>query len=253
MLGAAVIDDVMGLVVLALVKGLIDAHERGGSVNALGIVIIIGKAVGFLGGALLLGQPLAPRLFKVASRLHVKGLLLIVALAVCFLFSYLASWLGLATIVGAFAAGLILDRVHYRTLADERGERGIEDAIQPIATFLVPLFFVRMGMTVDLSHVGDLRTLGFAGALVAVAVVGKQVCGFAVLERGVDRLAVGIGMIPRGEVGLILAGIGSATLADGHPVVDAATFSATVIMVIVTTMVTPPLLSWAMRRGPGRT
>jgi Kef-type K+ transport system membrane component KefB len=173
--------------------------------------------------------------------------LLALGLAFCFLLSWLASAIGLAPIVGAFAAGLILEQVHYRDFTD-RGEHHLEELVQPISAFLVPVFFVLMGMHTDLRSFAQPGVLSLAGALVAVAIIGKQACYFGVIGKGIDRLSVGIGMIPRGEVGLIFANIGIALTVKGERVIDAATYSAVVVMVIATTMVTPPLLKWSLNR-----
>jgi len=244
-LGAAVIDDVLGLVVLAVVRGII---EGAGRLDAGGILLIIGKSLLFLGGALVIGPWLSRRLFRVAAYLQIRGLLLAMALAFCFALSALAGAIGLAAIVGAFAAGLILDEVAYKPLAD-REPVGLEEQVKPIATFLVPIFFVVTGSKVDLRVFADPATLGLAAALTVAAIVGKQVCGLAVVERGLDRLSVGIGMIPRGEVGLIFAAVGAALrLPDGTPVIDARTNAAVVVMVFATTLITPPVLSWSLRR-----
>jgi Kef-type K+ transport system membrane component KefB len=114
---------------------------------------------------------------------------------------------------------------------------------------LTPIFFIRMGAQVNLGTFGDVSVLGFAAVLTLAAIAGKQICSLGVLSKGTNRLAIGLGMIPRGEVGLIFIGIGAALLdPDGHPIVAPATFSAVVIMVIVTTMVTPPVLKWALLR-----
>jgi Kef-type K+ transport system membrane component KefB len=244
-LGAAVIDDVLGLVVLAVVRGII---EGAGSLDTLGILIIVGKSMLFLGGALIVGPWVSRKLFRVASYLQIRGLLLAVALAFCFASSALAGAIGLAAIVGAFAAGLILDDVSYKPLAD-REPQGLEDQVKPIATFLVPIFFVVTGSKVDLRVFADPATLGLAAALTVAAVIGKQVCGLAVVERGLDRLSIGLGMIPRGEVGLIFAAVGaSLRLPDGTAVIDARTNAAVVVMVFATTLITPPVLSWSLRR-----
>jgi Kef-type K+ transport system membrane component KefB len=136
-LGAAVIDDILGLVILAVVTGVITAANVGGELATLDIGMIVVKAVVFLGGAILLGGWLAPRAFLLASRLRVRGMLLAVSLIFLFAMSWLADAIGLATIVGAFAAGLILDEVHYRDFLD-RGDHTLEELIQPIAAFLVP-------------------------------------------------------------------------------------------------------------------
>jgi Kef-type K+ transport system membrane component KefB len=174
------------------------------------------------------------------------------ALAFCFLLAWAASLVGLAPIVGAFAAGLVLDEVHFESFA-RRGEKTVEELLAPVSAVLVPIFFVLMGLRVDLRAFGRVEVLGFALVLTAAAVVGKQACSLGV-GRGVNRLAVGLGMIPRGEVGLIFAGIGATlTLPAGAgapaPVVNPATFGAVVIMVVVTTLVTPPALKWALSRG----
>ncbi|HEU5056179.1 MAG TPA: cation:proton antiporter [Kofleriaceae bacterium] len=248
-LGAAVIDDVLGLVVLAVVGGIIAAADRGVALSYVSIAAIIGKAGAFLVLSLLLGVLLAPRMLRLASFLRARGVLLAIGLAFCFSLSWLASVIGLAAIVGAFAAGLILEDVHYRDFVG-RGEHGLEELIQPISSFVVPFFFVLMGMRTDLRAFGDPGVLGLAGALTVAAIAGKQVCGLAVLGRGVDRLSVGIGMIPRGEVGLIFANIGIGLTLAGEPVISQSTYSAVVAMVIVTTLVTPPALAWSLsRRG----
>lgn len=251
-LGAAVIDDVMGLAVLAVVSALISG---GAGSSGIGPIAAIGlKALGFLAGALILGRWLAPLLFRVASFLAVQHMLLVTSLGFCFVLAWLAAALQLAPIVGAFAAGLVLDPVHYRDFRD-RGEHTIEEQVRPLGGFLIPVFFVVTGMKVDLRALGDPGVLGFAAALTAAAVVGKQVCGLGVLEKGLDRLSVGLGMIPRGEVGLIFANIGLGLRLPGpggvpEPVVSPGTFSALVLVVMVTTLVTPPLLKWSFGRGP---
>lgn len=249
-LGAAVIDDVLGLIVLAVVTGLIEAANAGRTFDAAGLAIIVGKAVGFLVVAVVIGRWLSRITFRFAARLPGEGLLLSFALAFCFFASYIAGRAGLAPIVGAFAAGLVLEDVHYQALRERDAEnRTLDQLLQPLASFLVPLFFVLMGMGVDLSVFGRPEVLGFAAALTVAAVAGKQVCSLGALTPGVDRLAVGLGMIPRGEVGLIFASIGRTLHIGGERVVDDMVYSAVVVMVAVTTLVTPPLLVWRMR-GP---
>jgi Kef-type K+ transport system membrane component KefB len=247
-LGAAVIDDVLGLVILAVVSGVISAANTGGELAASAIAIIIAKAAGFLIGAIVIGSWLSPRVFKLASKLRIKGMLLTIALAFCFLLSYLANLIELAPIVGAFAAGLILDEVHYRDFVD-RGDHNVEDLLHPINIFLVPVFFVLMGIRVDLSTFGQVEVLGFAAILSFVAILGKMICALGVVEKGLDRVSVAVGMVPRGEVGLIFAGIGATLMLQGEPVIVPSVFSAVVIMVIVTTLVTPPALKVTLARG----
>ena len=236
-LGAAVIDDVLGLVILAVVTGVIAAADSGETLAVGDVAWIISKAGAFLVVALGLGILVSPRLFSLASKLRARGALLATGLTFCFLLSWLADRIGLASIVGAFAAGLILERVHYRDFVD-RGEHGLEELIHPISSFLVPIFFVLMGMRADLRSFAQPGVFTLAVALTIAAIVGKQACSLGVLGKGIDRLSVGIGMIPRGEVGLIFANIGVALSVGGQRIVDEATFSAVVVMVIVTTLIT---------------
>ncbi len=245
-LGAAVIDDVLGLVILAVVTGVISAADRGGSMNYADIGIIFAKAAAFLVGSLVIGMKLSPKLFTIASRLRARGVLLAVGLSVCFLFSWLSSVIGLAPIVGAFAAGLVLEDLHFRDFTN-RGEETLEHLIRPISAFLVPVFFVLMGMRTDLRAFAQPGVPLLALALTFAAIIGKQACSFGT-GKGVDRLTIGIGMIPRGEVGLIFANIGQSLTIGGRPIVDQSVFSAVVAMVIVTTMITPPALKWSLAR-----
>ena len=247
-LGAAVIDDVLGLIVLAVVAGIIQAADQGRSFEIVGVLGIVGKSLAFLVGAVVIGQWLSPRAFALASRLPGQGVLLSMALGFCFALSWLAGRVGLAPIVGAFAAGLVLDEVHYRELRGrDARERNLHEQLEPLATYLVPVFFVLMGMRVDLAAFGRPGILGFAAVLTLAAVIGKQVCSLGVLEKGADRLAVGLGMIPRGEVGLIFASIGAGLTLAGERVVSDEVYSAVVMMVGLTTLMTPPLLVWRMR------
>ena len=254
-LGAAVVDDVMGLLILAVVAGAIRAAGEGGSLALADVGLIALKSVAFLAGAILLGRYVVPHLFRGAARMQSRGVLVSFAVAFCFLLAWAAAGVGLAPIVGAFAAGLVLDEIHFEPFVT-RGERQVSELLAPVSALLVPVFFVLMGLKVDLRAFARVEILGFAAVLTLVAILGKQACSLGVVGRGVKRLAVGLGMIPRGEVGLIFAGIG-ATLwlpaANGArvAVVDAATFGAVVIMVLVTTLVTPPALKWAMKEKRG--
>jgi Kef-type K+ transport system membrane component KefB len=253
-LGAAVLDDVLGLMILAVVAGAIKATAAGAALSSVEIAIIAGKAIAFLLGAIAVGHYVTPHIFRGAGRLESRGVLLALSIAFCFLLAWAAAKVGLAPIVGAFAAGLVLDEVHFETF-EERGKHDLQELITPISTVLVPIFFVLMGLRVDLRVFTRVELLGFAGALTLAAIVGKQVCSLAVAERGLNRLAVGLGMIPRGEVGLIFAGLGATLMlpnAQGvmEPVIGTATFGVIVIMVIVTTLVTPPALKWSLARTP---
>ncbi|MGB8930161.1 MAG: cation:proton antiporter, partial [Anaeromyxobacteraceae bacterium] len=246
-LGAAVIDDVLGLLLLSVVTGMATAAAAGTGVAAGAILRTIGESLAFLVGALLLGVWLAPRLFRRASRLKGTGVLLALGLSACFVLSWAADAVGLAAIVGAFAAGLVLEELHYREFTD-RGEHGLEELVAPIVGFLSPVFFVVMGMRTELRSFAQPGAIGLAAALTVAAILGKQACAVGVLGRGTDRLTVALGMIPRGEVGLIFASIGQQLIVGDAPVVPADVFAALVTMVIVTTLVTPPLLAWRIRR-----
>jgi Kef-type K+ transport system membrane component KefB len=247
-LGAAVIDDVLGLVILGAVSGAIGAAAQGAPFAVLSVARITVAATVFLVGALLIGMFTAPRLFAAASLLQVRGVLVTVSLSLCFALAWGSSLIGLAPIVGAFAAGLVLEDVHFKDFVS-RGERPLEELVRPISDVLVPIFFVLMGLRTDLGAFAAGGSLELAAALIVVAIIGKQACALGVTMSGVNRLAVGIGMIPRGEVGLIFANVGAGLTLDDVPIIGPSTFSAVVLMVIVTTLVTPPALKWSLGRA----
>ena len=172
-LGAAVIDDVLGLLILAIVAGAIRAAASGAVLSMLDIGLVSLKAVLFLIGSIALGHFLMPRVLRGAGRFASRGVLLTLAISFCFILSWTAVQVGLAAIVGAFAAGLILDEVHYRPKGGST-ERPLEDLLQPVSTFLVPIFFVLMGLKVDLRLFARWDILGFAVVLTIAAIVGKQ-------------------------------------------------------------------------------
>lgn len=246
-LGAAVIDDVIGLVILAVVGSIISAADHGTALSLGAALLVLAKALAFLVGAFSIGVFSSPRVFSFAARLPGRGTLLTTALAFCFILSALASLIGLAPIVGAYAAGLILEEAHYTDFAD-RGEHRLEELVRPISVFLVPVFFVLMGMRVELGAFLQPGVLGLAALLTIVAVAGKQVCALGGIGAPVDRTAIGIGMIPRGEVGLIFANIGLGLTVRGERIVDERIFAAVVVAVMMTTLVTPPALKWRLTR-----
>ncbi len=255
-LGAAVIDDVLGLLILAVVAGAIRAAVNGGALSMLDIGFIALKSFAFLVGSIVIGHFLMPRVLHGAGRLETRGVLLTLAISFCLALAWAAAMVGLAPIVGAFAAGLILDEVHYKPTGG-REERDLHDLLQPVSTVLVPIFFVLMGLKVDLRLFARIEILGFALILTLAAIIGKQICTLGVTERGLNRLAIGIGMIPRGEVGLIFAGIGATLMLPSStgvmgPVISSSVFGAVVIMVIITTLITPLALKWALGRKSKR-
>ena len=252
-LGAAVIDDVLGLLILAVVAGSIRAVSTGATLSFFDISFIAITSFAFLIGSIALGHFLVPRVLRSAGRLESRGVLLTIAISICLALSWAAAKVGLAPIVGAFAAGLILDEVHYKPVGAQN-KRDLGDLLQPVSTVLVPIFFVLMGLKVDLRLFTDVSILGFATALTVAAIIGKQICSLGVVEKGVNRLAIGLGMIPRGEVGLIFAGIGATLMLPSDtgatlPVISSAVFGAVVIMVIITTLLTPIALKWSLGKS----
>jgi Kef-type K+ transport system membrane component KefB len=247
-LGAAVIDDVMGLIVLAVMAGMAGGGEASTS-PVVDAALVTGKAVGFIVGALVFGRALAPRLFKLASGLQGRTVVFTASLVTCFVLAWSANAVGLAPIVGAFAAGLVLEGVPFKDLLPP-GDK-LETLLMPLSAVLVPLFFVHMGVQVKLEELAGGSVL-LALALTFVAILGKQACALAVVTPGANRLTVGLGMIPRGEVGLIFAGMGLTLQMDGVPLLNSGDFAAVVAMVLATTIVTPPLLRWQLsdRRSP---
>jgi Kef-type K+ transport system membrane component KefB len=244
-LGAAVIDDVLGLIILASVSGVIVAAASGEKMGMWPQLRIALGAFGFLAGALVLGTFLTPRIFSTGARLRGSGVLLGISLGFCFLLSWLSGLAGLAPIVGAFAAGLILEPVHFRYYGG-RGIEELEEKLRPLSDFLAPVFFVLMGSKVDVRVLASPEALALALALTVAAVAGKQACSLGVIDKGANRWAVGFGMIPRGEVGLIFASIGAELRLGGAPVIGPVTYSAVVLTVMITTLVTPPLLKWSL-------
>lgn len=178
---------------------------------------------------------------------HRPDILLVVGLGLCFTLAFVAELLGLAAIIGAFAAGLLLDP-YGRGVRTREEEATLAELLHPLSSLFVPLFFVLMGTHLHLGSLASLAVLGFGAVLILCAFAGKLTSALGVVGCGVNRLAVGIGMIPRGEVGLIFAGIGTGLTLEGRPILSQSTFSAIVLMVLVTTLVTPIALRWVFGR-----
>ncbi len=225
-LGAAVIDDVVGLIILSVVATM----TAGAALEPLSVLRISAVAVGFIVLALLLGNRIAPTLFGVIERVRVSGALGVAGLAFAFLLAWAATEAGSAAIIGAFAAGLILHATPQRTQ--------IERSTTTLGHFFVPIFFASVGASVDLRTLANPAMLAAGGALTLVAILSKVAAGYAPWWFRGRKLLIGVAMVPRGEVGLIFAQMG---LASGalSPVL----FSALTLMVMVTTFVTPPLLA----------
>lgn len=262
-LGAAVIDDVLGLIIL----GIVSAIATSGSVGLDVIAIISAKALAFLLLAVVLGRMLAPHLGNLLSKINTgTGMKLTFAICVGLLFAFVAELVGLAPIVGAFAAGLVLDPVHFNSfegqviidevqealksdkvalekidkIAHHHDHGHIEDLVKPLGFIFVPIFFVMTGMNVKLETMFDPHVLLLALAITVAAIIGKVVSGLAAGKA--NKWIIGIGMIPRGEVGLIFAITGKSA-----GVINDELFSAIVVMVILTTLLTPPVLAWFIK------
>jgi Kef-type K+ transport system membrane component KefB len=243
---------VLGLLVLAVVGSVLAAVDAGRDASYLSTLPVLGKALAFLSGAIGLGVVVVPRLFSAAAWLRGQGVLLTTALVLCFILAYSASAVGLAPIVGAYAAGLVLEEVHFKGFA-RQGERPLAELVRPLASLLAPVFFVVMGLRVDLGALGHPEVLALAAGLTVAAILGKQACALGAWNSSLDRLSIGLGMIPRGEVGLIFANLGLGLVVRGERIMDQAAYSAVVLMIMATTLVTPLALKWSIaasvRRG----
>jgi Kef-type K+ transport system membrane component KefB len=266
-LGAAVIDDVMGLIILAVVSAIVVT----GTITVSSVSLITAKAVAFLVLALFLGQLLAPYIGRFFSKIQTgMGMKFTIAISFGLIFAYLAYLAGLAPIIGAFAAGLLLEPVHFHGFdhpeinkqinnmivnADSKTKENVEKVltkyndhhidylVEPLSYFLVPIFFVVTGMQVKLETLFDPKILGIALIITALAFISKLVSGL-VAGKNVNKWIVGWGMAPRGEVGLIFATIGA-----GLGVISDELFSVIIIMVILTTLFTPPILNHLLRKS----
>src|SRR5688500_142516 len=225
-LGAAVIDDIIGLVILSVVAGIVG----GAALTFGGVAITTAIAIGFVVAAVVLGSLLVPPVFRAIGRIEASGTLGVAGLAFAFLMAWLAASAGSATIIGAFSAGLVLHDTPQRV--------AIEKATTSLGHFFVPIFFASVGAAVELGTLADARVLAIGGALIVVGVLGKFVAGYAPVWFKGDKALIGIAMVPRGEVGLIFARMGLATGA-----LTSQLYSAVAMMVLATTFLTPPLLA----------
>lgn len=249
-LGAAVIDDVLGLIVLAIVSAI--AVSSGGPVETMSLVRIAVTAIAFVLGALAIGRYVFRGVYRVAVVLRAPHVLGALSVAACLLVAGASAAAGLAAIVGAYAAGLLLDDVSVRRFTDDagRGVQKIETFVSPIVAVFAPVFFVRTGMNVKLGGL-DGASLLLAGALVVTGLAGKIAAGLGVRggkTRGApDRLVIGLGMTPRGEVGLIFADAGARLAPGGTALFPPGIYAALVAAVFVTTLAAPPALAARLR------
>jgi Kef-type K+ transport system membrane component KefB len=237
-LGAATLDDILGLIILAVVSsivisGVVDIHH---------VITIIISALVFFAGTLLIGPWVlerAVRLFKFLEPWESK---LFISFLFIMVLAWLASYIQLASIIGAFAAGVILHDDYFKEEKNpQKSARSIHHLVSPLEAILAPMFFILIGIQVKLETFLSWNVIGIAVGLLIAAILGKLVSGLGA-NRKDDRLLIGIGMLPRGEVGLVFASIGR-TLG----VINDNLFSAIVLMVMVTTFIAPPLLKLRYR------
>jgi len=232
-IGAAVFDDVVGLIILSVVASMVAGAQL--TLGGVGLTALI--AVGFVVVAIALGSVAIPPLFQLVERIRVTGALGIIALGFALGLAWLATQLGSAMIIGAFAAGLILHPTPQR--------HEIEDSATQLGFFFVPIFFASVGASVDVAALLTPDALIVGSLLIVVGVAGKVLAGFAPWWFKGNKLLVGVALVPRGEVGLIFAKLG---LAAG--VLTDERFGALMLMVVVTTFMTPPLLGLITARRP---
>jgi Kef-type K+ transport system membrane component KefB len=239
--GAAVIDDVLGIIVLAVVASL----AKTGEIDVNNVIYLIVSATVFLVGSILLASIFDRAFTGIVETLKTRGSVVMPAFIFAFFMAFLGNAIHLEAILGAFVAGLVLDET------DARNE--LDELVKPVADLLVPIFFVTVGARADLGvlnpTIPDNRNgLLIAVFLISVAIVGKIVTGWVVFgQPDINRLAIGVGMIPRGEVGLVFAGIGTASGAIDKPLQVAI-----IMMVILTTFLAPPFLRIAFGRSIDR-
>lgn len=242
--GAAVVDDVLGLLVLVAVSGLVAATS--GANLGFELARTLGLALGFIAAALSLGRLATPRLFRIANRFRSEQVLLPVSLGFAFLLAWLGSLAGLASIVGAYAAGLILEPAHIEDL-EHRERRTLEELVHPLVTVLSPLFFVLMGAKVDPAVLFRPATLGFAALLALLGILGKFVAGYGG-GRNLRCAVVGWGMVPRGEVGLIFVAAGAQLHMNGAPLLNPELQAGIIGALLLTTVAGPVGLAWTLAK-----
>jgi Kef-type K+ transport system membrane component KefB len=243
-LGAAVFDDILGLLMLAAVSGIVVT----GGIELGQISKVVLLAALFLGGAIYLSPYFLRAIIKMMRHLDMVEAKMFVSYMFVMVLAWLANLSGLATIIGAFTAGVILHDAYFKYWGDDEGRRvSIRDLIMPLEVILVPIFFVLMGLQVKLEAFLDWQVVGLATGLLIAAVVGKLVSGLGA-KKSAGRLAIGFGMLPRGEVGLIFAAIGKEL-----GVVNDALFSSLVLVVVITSLLAPPLLKLSLRQHPAET
>ena len=238
-LGAAIIDDILGLVLLAVAASIAST----GLIDLWPIVRITFVASVFLGLVLTVGERVVSWGARQFQRLDSQNAALLYPLSIALLMSWMADAIHLAPIIGAFAAGLLLNE---RQFVDCHTKLSTREQIAPLERFLAPVFFLFTGMQVNLAYFVDFNTVLLAAGFSIAAVLGKVAAGVGA-GRDMDRLSIGLGMMPRGEVRLIFLSVGR-----GLGVISQTLFAALVVAVVVTTLITPPALKWSLCRYTNR-
>jgi len=239
-MGAAVFDDILGLIILAVITGII----LSGGIEVTNVISIILLSALFLVLAFGMGPYFLNLTIRMVKRFSLGEAKLFIVFLFVMTLAWLANAVGLATIIGAFAAGVILNEGYFESLDTKAKSLSIKDLIAPLEAILVPIFFVLMGVQVKLEMFMDLQVIYMTTGLLTAAIIGKVMCGIGVRAKS-NRLAIGFGMLPRGEVGLVFAAIGKSL-----GVINDALFASVVLMVIITTLLAPPLLRWNLLRHP---
>lgn len=250
-IGAAVIDDILGMIVLAIVIGMVSGDSSGG-VSIASIVQTSAMAVGFVLLVLASAKWIVPKLFdyfqkrreeKIAKTGEAQSSVnkLVLALVVCLSFAWIADFIGLATIIGAFLGGMLL--------ADHAWEWQLESKVESLMTFFLSFFFLNVGMQIDLAQCANASVIVLSLIIIVLAVISKYIgcsLGARIGDRSLDRNSrsiIGIGMIPRGEVGIVVASYGLA-----HNVLSVELYAVIIVMAVATTIIAPPMLSKAFRK-----
>ena len=239
-LGAAVLDDILSLIILAVVTGILTT----GAVAMSTIALIVLKALLFFAAVAWFGIKFLQRDIALIARLDQSHVKLYFSFGLLLLLAWLADLMGLATIIGAFAAGLILeDRYFQIEVKSAESGQSVESLLAPLEHLFAPLFFVLLGFQVDVTTFANLKVLVLGLLLTLVAIFGKMAATL-ILKKGYRKLVVGFGLVPRGEVTLIFASLGKSmgVLSNSH-------YSVLIIVVLLTTLITPPCLMWALGRS----
>ena len=241
-LGAAVLDDILSLIILAVATGILST----GAVALSTIALIVLKAVLFFAAVAWFGIKFLQKDIALFARLEQGHLKLYFSFGLLLILAWLADLMGLATIIGAFAAGLILEDKYFEIeVKSPKGRQSVESLLEPLEHLFAPLFFVLLGFQVDVTTFANLKVLVLGLLLTLVAIFGKMAATL-ILKKGYHKLVVGFGLVPRGEVTLIFASLGKSM-----GVLSTSLYSVLIIVVLVTTLITPPCLTWALGRSDG--